>query len=300
MANNEIISVIIPTYNREKLIKRSIESVLNQTYQDIEIIIVDDASTDNTKKEIDKINDNRIKYYKLKKNQGACHARNYGIKKASGKYIAFQDSDDVFEKEKLEKQLSNLKKNNSDLDFCKISINCDDIQVIVPSEKQEKQIYNNKILDELCNGNFISTQAILVKKDCIKKYLFDEKMPRLQDFDLLFRMTPHIKISYTNEILVNLYTQNDSIGKSDEKLKNAIILILKKKYKLNADQKDTLINWLLNNNPNYTNLQKEHLILSKEFSKLIDNYDELLMHYNDVINSKRWRMMDKICKIIKK
>lgn len=298
--SNEKISIIIPTYNREKLIKKSVESIINQTYKNIEIIIVDDASTDNTKEVIGKINDKRIKYYKLKKNKGACYARNYGIKKATGNYISFQDSDDIYKKDKLEKQINNLVKNNSDLDFCKISINYQNICIIVPNETQEEQINDNKILDELCNGNFISTQAILVKKECIKKHLFDNKMPRLQDYDLLLRMAPNINISYTNEVLVDLYTQDDSIGSSPKKLKDAIILFLKKNYKLTPTQKDNLINWLLSNNPDYTNLQKDYIHLSKEFKNLIDNYDELLINYNNILNSKRWKLVNFFCKFKKK
>ena len=109
--------VIIPTYNRARLLNRSLTSVLNQTYKNIEIIIVDDGSIDNTKKIIYKLNDNRIKYIKLKKNNGPSYARNFGIKKSKGEFISFQDSDDIYNEKKSEKQIKNLKRNNSDLDF---------------------------------------------------------------------------------------------------------------------------------------------------------------------------------------
>ena len=78
-----MVSVVIPTYNREKTIKRAVLSVLNQTYEDIEIIIVDDNSSDNTERCIRTIEDARIQYYRLENNKGACYARNYGINKAS-------------------------------------------------------------------------------------------------------------------------------------------------------------------------------------------------------------------------
>ena len=121
----EKVSIIIPTYNREKSISKSIKSVLNQTYNDLEVIVVDDGSTDNTEKIIKGIKDTRIKYIKLDKNKGACYARNVGIKKATGKYIAFNDSDDIFHKTKIEKQVMYLKKCNSDLNFCKMKIHLD-------------------------------------------------------------------------------------------------------------------------------------------------------------------------------
>lgn len=88
-----MISVVIPTYNRAKLIARSIESVLNQTYKDIEIIVVDDGSEDNTEEVVLNIKDDRIRFFRMKCNQGACAARNKGISMATGEYVAFQDRD---------------------------------------------------------------------------------------------------------------------------------------------------------------------------------------------------------------
>lgn len=245
---NNKISIIIPTYNREKLIGNSIKSVLNQTYKNIEIIVVDDCSTDNTKKEIDKIKDKRIKYIKLDENQGAPNARNIGIKLASGKFIAFQDSDDIFHYDKLKKQINNLIKNKSDFDFCKIFVNFNDtFKYIIPTNKTEEKINNSNIYDELLNnGNFISTQSILVKKKYVEKFLFDVNMPRLQDYDLILRMLPKCKVSYTNEVLVYLYLQNNSITLSKMKLEDAVLRLLNKNYNLNSNQKKNFTNYLKN------------------------------------------------------
>ena len=105
MQNKPLVSVIIPTYNRGRLILDSINSVLNQTYKNIELIVVDDCSTDNTEEILKSINDSRIKYVKLEKNSGACIARNKGIELSTGEFIAFNDSDDLWITTKLEKQL---------------------------------------------------------------------------------------------------------------------------------------------------------------------------------------------------
>ena len=111
---NELVSIITPSYNSEKYIFQTIESVLNQTYENWEMIIVDDASIDNSINIIESYTkkDNRIKLIKLKKNNGPAIARNVGIKNAKGRYIAFLDSDDLWLPTKLEKQINFMKKND--------------------------------------------------------------------------------------------------------------------------------------------------------------------------------------------
>ncbi|MCK5342735.1 MAG: glycosyltransferase family 2 protein, partial [Candidatus Heimdallarchaeota archaeon] len=100
-----LISIIIPTYNREKLILNALDSIFNQTFQDYEILIIDDASTDNTEQVIKELNHSKIKYLKLEKNSGQCIARNFGAKRAQGQFIAFLDSDDEWLPQKLENQV---------------------------------------------------------------------------------------------------------------------------------------------------------------------------------------------------
>lgn len=106
------VSVIIPMYNSSKHIEECLESVINQTYKNIEIIIVDDASSDNGLKLVKRIKDNRIKIIESKENVGAAIARNKGIELASGDYICFLDSDDYWVLDKLEKQLEFIENNN--------------------------------------------------------------------------------------------------------------------------------------------------------------------------------------------
>lgn len=110
----DLVSIIMPTYNCEKFIESSIKSVIDQTYQNWELIIVDDCSTDSTKKIVKKYMDKykNILYKLLLKNSGAAVARNTGIKMAKGKYIAFLDSDDLWNRNKLKEQVSFMKENN--------------------------------------------------------------------------------------------------------------------------------------------------------------------------------------------
>jgi len=107
MANLErcSVSIVIPTYNRAGLLSRTIQSVLNQTYQDFEIIIVDDGSTDKTEEVVKSFNSKKIFYNRHEENKGANAARNTGIKASRGEYIAFQDSGDEWLPQKLERQM---------------------------------------------------------------------------------------------------------------------------------------------------------------------------------------------------
>lgn len=107
-----LVSVIMPSYNTAPYIKETIQSVLNQTYTNWELIIVDDCSTDDTEDVLATINDSRIRYFKNEKNSGAAASRNKALREAGGQWIAFLDSDDLWMPEKLEKQISFMEKNN--------------------------------------------------------------------------------------------------------------------------------------------------------------------------------------------
>lgn len=108
---NDLVSIIMPSYNTERFIADSIQSVLNQTYQNWELIIVDDCSTDNTDSVVATISDNRVKYLKNEKNSGAAVSRNRALREAKGKWIAFLDSDDLWMPNKLEKQIKFMEEN---------------------------------------------------------------------------------------------------------------------------------------------------------------------------------------------
>lgn len=145
---NELVSIITPSYNTGQYIAKTIESVLDQTYENWEMIIVDDCSTDNTDEIISQyLADNRIKYIKKNKNSGAAISRNIALKEAKGKWIAFLDSDDLWLPNKLEKQVEFMKKNNYKFSYTRYSeINQDGIETNVhiagPKRITERSMYN--------------------------------------------------------------------------------------------------------------------------------------------------------------
>ena len=110
--NSDLVSIIMPSYNTAKYIKNSIQSVINQTYTNWELIIVDDCSTDNTDEVVNGIIDDRIHYIKNEKNSGAAVSRNRALREAKGKWIAFLDSDDLWMPQKLNEQIRFMKDNN--------------------------------------------------------------------------------------------------------------------------------------------------------------------------------------------
>lgn len=218
-----MVSVIIPAYNRENTIERAVMSVLNQTYKDLELIVVDDCSKDNTVGVLKSIKDDRLKIIELEKNSGACVARNVGIENAQGDYIAFQDSDDEWLLDKLEKQMAIFEKEKVDLVFC--AFNRFGLGEDLTYPKLPEGIVERKVLLE---DSRISTQTLIGKKECFENIKFDPEMPRLQDYDITIRLSKKYRIYFVNQPLVNMYVQNDSISKNNDKLLKAESMILSK------------------------------------------------------------------------
>lgn len=221
-----MISVVIPTYNREKTIKKAVDSVLSQTYKDIELIVVDDCSNDKTGEIISKINDVRLRYIRLEKNSGANYARNIGIFEANGEYIAFQDSDDVWRKEKLERELEYLVENDCDVVFCSMLQHHNDrkdIRFPRINDSDKKNLARRVLF-----GNIMSTQTILAKKELIKKEKFDNSLERFQDWDLAIRLLNKYNVEFLDKVLVDVYVGEDSISKSSTKAVKSLSKIIDK------------------------------------------------------------------------
>lgn len=217
-----MISVIVPTYNRASTIKKSLDSVLNQTFRDLELIVIDDGSTDNTKDIIDSYTDTRIKYV-YQKNAGACVARNLGINCANGELIAFQDSDDFWHPKKLEKQISAMSNSGADIVFCKMA-QFEDGKCVenLPQNAQEG------FLKPVRNLFGIGTQTLLIKKIVFDDFLFDPMLPRFQELEFLLRATQKRSIYCLDESLVDYEINIDSISSNSQKLLAGCELILKK------------------------------------------------------------------------
>lgn len=151
---NGLVSVIMPSWNTGKYIAESIQSVIDQTYKNWELIIVDDCSTDNTDKVVAGFKDDRIKYFHNDRNSGAALTRNKAIREAHGEWIAFLDSDDLWMPEKLERQLDFMNENGYKLSFTeyeKIDEESQPLNIYVsgPSKVNKRKMYNYDYIGQL-------------------------------------------------------------------------------------------------------------------------------------------------------
>lgn len=224
---NELISIIMPTYNRLNTIGDAIDSVIEQSYKNWELIIIDDASTDNTAQLVKSYADNRIRYYKNNKNIGANSSRNRGISYAKGKYITFLDSDCKYKKNKLEEQIDTISY-GYDMVFCSFEYYKDGKCVIKPIPMEEKDYYDKNLKKILPRNNIIDTSTIFAKRDVFTKVgTFDESMPRLQDYELAIRIVKNTKVKYMESALVENYFTENSISTNHEAYFIAIVQLLK-------------------------------------------------------------------------
>jgi len=223
-------SVIIPTYNRERFIKRAIKSVLNQTCKDYEIIVVDDGSKDRTKKMVSSFG-SRVRYV-YQKNQGPSTARNTGIQEARGEYIAFLDSDDQFLPRKLEKNKKFLEENQDALFLYSWYYS-------IKKGKQRRAIktksYSNlkKFRNRLYNRKMmIRTSTVVIHHSCFNKVgLFNPAYRYSQDWDMWLRLACHYK-GYCQKEMLAIYRRHKrkkiSGGKRHKEIRKHAIKLYKR------------------------------------------------------------------------
>jgi glycosyltransferase involved in cell wall biosynthesis len=207
--DSPVFSVIIPTHNRAHLLTRAVQSVLAQTLTHFELIIVDDASTDNTSRVVASIGDERIRYLRHETGRGGGAARNTGIHSATGEYIAFLDDDDEWLPDKLKKQADVFHRDIGD-----------DLGVVVCGSKVQKgnavreQIPRPRgwVYEDLLAFRFhTTTSTLLVRKSCLDRIgAFDETFLAFQEWDLLLRLSQEYRFDHVDEAL-HIYHEHDGI-----------------------------------------------------------------------------------------
>ncbi len=230
------VSIVIPTYNRASLIKEAIKSILEQTYQDFEIIVVDDGSTDNTRETVIALSDKIV--YVYQQNQGRSHARNEAIKLARGKYIGFLDSDDLYLPNKLEKQVALLEK---ELDYGMVYTSA----ICIDEKGNETSIVykatsSGRIYREVAFFYPVTVllPTVMIRAEVLAKLGgFDEKMERFEDTDMWRRAAKVCQVLAIGEPLCKVRTHSGNAleGQDPFKIFNALTYYVNKIFKEDRD-----------------------------------------------------------------
>lgn len=217
----ELVSIIMPSYNTGKFIQETIDSVINQTYDNWELIIVDDCSSDNTDEIVKSIKDDRIFYLKNKKNSGAAVSRNKALKMAKGKWIAFLDSDDLWKKDKLEKQIKFMKNNNYHFSYTNY------IEIDEESKPNGKRITGPKRITKKGMANYCWPGCLTVMYDAEKIGLIQiENIKKNNDYAMWLKISKKVDCYLLNEELAMYRKRNGSISN------HSYVSLIKWHYKL--------------------------------------------------------------------
>lgn len=214
MKKDFLISVVIPVFNSEKYITECLDSVLSQSYKNLEIIIVDDGSTDKTVELINGYKSDLIKVYS-QKNSGQAIARNVGVEKATGEWIAFIDSDDKWFKDKIEMQLEYCEKyvwSHSDYYFIG--------DIHKPQTRSSYFVSNQSgyAFDKLVIENTIATSSVIIKKSIFQEFGgFNTAYRALQDWDLWLKVSKEYEIGYLDKPLAEYRVHSSSVSRSTRK-----------------------------------------------------------------------------------
>jgi glycosyltransferase involved in cell wall biosynthesis len=200
------ISIILATYNRAALLPRSIESVLGQTYGHFELIVVDDGSEDDSAGVVAGFGDERIRYLRLAENCGLPNARNAGLAHARGAYIAFQDSDDEWMAEKLERQRCLLDTHpEAAVVYADMLRVCADGRVLY---FRSPTIVSGRLINpqtRYWESFMLALQPALIRRACLGEVRFDERLPMFEDLDFYLRVSRNYKLLHMPEPLVKYY-----------------------------------------------------------------------------------------------
>jgi glycosyltransferase involved in cell wall biosynthesis len=199
------VSVIVSTYNYGKYLEGCLTSILNQTYQDYELLIVNDGSTDNTDEVIARFLDNEKIIYINQSNTGQAIATNNGIMKASGELIAFIDADDLWEPTKLEKQVSLFTRDSIGVIYSLVKIMNGDgqpLEIELPGKYYTPR--SGHLTEALLFENFIPYSSTVVRKECFNKFgMFNPEYKNGLDWDLWLRISKEYEFAFVNEYLVS-------------------------------------------------------------------------------------------------
>jgi glycosyltransferase involved in cell wall biosynthesis len=212
-----LVSVIIPTYNSASFVPQSVESVLQQTYDNFEVIVVDDGSTDNTEAALLPYKD-KIRYIK-KTNSGPSAARNLGITEAKGEFIAFQDADDLWLPEKLQLQIEHFKQNPHFGVIFTGSVRFNESGLLDSNIRKGYTVPTGMVFDRLLTEHFVAMPSVMVRKSCLDEVgLFEESLIGNEDFNLYLRLARKYAFGFVNQVLVRIRIHENNLSDNLEQM----------------------------------------------------------------------------------
>lgn len=282
-AKKRPVSVIIPTYNRMGVLERSVQSVLSQTYTDFELLIIDDASTDATEEYIRGLEDERIRYYRNEANIGPAASRNRGVSLALGEYLAFQDSDDEWMPDKLQKMVELLENTDEKVGMAYHEMlearGGEDVipSRAIPSESKGGAVYAYMLLYPL-----IGVPATLIKKSCFEACGgFDAHMQCFEDYEFFLRVAGRYEILFLQEALILIHDTPGSVNKRYREKIDTELFIL-------ATHFDAFFQYgILQQKVNLIRLQAENYDEEAYFFEKITELTEKMQAENKAESTKR-------------
>ncbi len=229
------VSVIIPTYNQSSLVKETISSVLAQTEPDLEVIVVDDGSTDDTHRVVESLSDSRVSYF-YKINGGPASARNFGLSKAKGEYLAFLDHDDLWPPNYLEVMVSHLE-NNAEFGaaYSPITVVYPDGRKAQSYKKPEGK--SGQITLDLFKRGFIWPSAAVIRKSVLKKFYFDESLRRsYEDGDFFLRLSTRCQFLFVGDVAAIRREHAENFSAKVGVLPTRILVLERFHFRLGGDK----------------------------------------------------------------
>lgn len=214
------VSIVVITYNRLQLLKETLTTVLSQTYTDFELIIVDNMSTDGTDEFVSAISDARVRYFRNPNNGVIAVNRNYGIRQARGKYVAFCDDDDLWLPEKLELQVSLLEQ-YVDIALCYTNAESFSSSKIIANRMVRRVVHQNHFI-QLLQGNFIPNSSVLVRRIVLLEIgLLTENPVLREDYEMCLRIAKQHSIFGIDASLIRyrMHTGNVAGNRASETLR---------------------------------------------------------------------------------
>jgi glycosyltransferase involved in cell wall biosynthesis len=238
------VAVVIPCHNREDTVAEAVHSVLDQDFRALEVIAVDDASTDRTVEILEGISDPRLRIARNPGPRGPSAARNHGVSLSAAPWIAFQDSDDVWLPGKLTRQMARLKDSPFVAAYCGMVVKADALpETAVQGRHPDPSIrpLEGDILPSLSRGSYISTQMLVVRRDIFDDVGgFDEDLPALVDWELMLRVAQTGPVAFVDDDLVVQRMSDNSITRSSRKRLDAQDYVLRKHAEVMARQPGAL------------------------------------------------------------